>query len=398
MEVSKKRQLTGVLIAGMALLACIFALHGSLLTRTIDFYGLTDASQGMPSAAASAGGFLALISSLFLSGRISKLSLLKCSIGICAVFLFLLPWMNGAWIFIAVWLGIGIGLGYLDMLLSSCMSDLYQGKTARRMMCFLHLTYGIANVTAPVVYSFILKQLETKDILWNRLYFYIAGMGFILLMILVYITRNISQGKNSVASLESSLSGKLISEMIRIKNGILPKMMLAMLFHGIFMSGITTWINRYVEVTLRASFGVYALSFLFFGVMISRLLMSFLNISSENYLSISGIVAGISILIALPVKSPIVMCVAIFIGGLFFGAMIPCILSLVSSHLPENPMLVTTFLMLSFYLGQAIGPATTGRLESSFNLQTGIGVCAVFIILASGCCISARMRRNDKDK
>ena len=76
MELSKKRQLTGVLIAGMALLACIFALHGSLLTRTIDFYGLTDAAQGMPSAAASAGGFLALISSLILSGRISKLTLL----------------------------------------------------------------------------------------------------------------------------------------------------------------------------------------------------------------------------------------------------------------------------------------------------------------------------------
>ena len=82
MELSKKRQLTGVLIAGMALLACVFALHGSLLTRTIDFYGLTDASQGMPSAMTSEGGFIALISSLFLSGRISKLTLLKCGIGI----------------------------------------------------------------------------------------------------------------------------------------------------------------------------------------------------------------------------------------------------------------------------------------------------------------------------
>ena len=163
MELSKKRQLTGVLIAGMALLACIFALHGSLLTRTIDFYGLTDASQGMPSAAASAGGFLALISSLFLSGVISKLTLLKYSIGICAGFIFLLPWMSDAWIFVAVWLCIGIGLVYLDTLLSSCMSDLYQGKTARKMMCFLHLTYGLTYVTAPVVYSMILKQLEMND-------------------------------------------------------------------------------------------------------------------------------------------------------------------------------------------------------------------------------------------
>lgn len=396
MELSKKRQLTGVLIAGMVLLACIFALHGSLLTRTIDFYGLTDASQGMPSAAASAGGFLALISSLFLSGRISKLTLLKYSIGICAVFIFLLPWMANAGVFVAVWLCIGIGLGYLDTLLSSCMSDLYQGKTARKMMCFLHLTYGLAYVTAPIVYSMILKQLEMNDFLWNRLYFFVAGAGLLLLLILLYITRNVSQSKNGVASLESSLSGRLISEMLHSKKGILPKMMMAMLFHGIFMSGITTWINRYMEVTLQASFGAYTLSFLFFGVMISRLLMSFLKVSSEDYLAVSGIVAGASILAALPVKEPVVMCAAIFVCGLFFGAMIPCILALVSSHMPENPMLVTTFLMLAFYLGQAIGPAMTGKLESSFNLQTGIGVCAVFIVLASGCCISARIK--DKQK
>lgn len=393
MELSKKRQLTAVLIAGMALLASVFALHGSLLTRTINLYGLTDASQGMPSTAASAGGFIALITTIFLSGRVSKLTLLKCSIGICAVFLFLLPWMSGAWIFIGVWLCIGIGLGYLDTLLSSCMSDLYQGDTARRMMCFLHLTYGLANVAAPILYSMILNQLEPKGVLWNRLYLFVAGAGFIVLLALVYVTRDISQDKGGVASLESSLSGKLISEMARVQNGILPKHMFAMLFHGIFMAGITTWINRYMEVTLKASFAAYSLSFLFFGVMISRLLMSFLKVSSEDFLSVSGIVAGASILIALPIKSPVVMGVAIFICGLFYGAMIPCILSLVSSHIPKNPMLVTTFLMLSFYLGQAIGPAMTGKLESRFNLQTGLAVCAVFIVLASGCCISARVKK-----
>ena len=50
----------------------------------------------------------------------------------------------------------------------------------------------------------------------------------------------------------------------------------------------------------------------------------------------------------------------------------------------------TAFLMLAFYLGQSIGPAMTGRLESMFNLQVGIGVCATFIILSSICCITAR--------
>ena len=163
--------------------------------------------------------------------------------------------------FIALWLEIGIGLGYLDTLLSSCMSDLYHGKTARQMMCILHLTYGLAYVTAPVVYSLVLKEMKAAGVLRNRLYFLVAGAEGLLLMILLFAARNVARQENGVATLESRLSRGLISELVCIKRGLLPKLMLAMLCNGIFMSGISTWINRYVERTLQASFGAYALSF-----------------------------------------------------------------------------------------------------------------------------------------
>ena len=114
--------------------------------------------------------------------------------------------------------------------------------------------------------------------------------------------------------------------------------------------------------------------------------MPFLKISSEAYLSVGGVVAGTAVLLAIPAGSAVWMCIALCVCGLFFGAMIPCILTMVSAHVPDNPMLVTTLLMLAFYLGQSIGPTMTGALESSYNLHAGIGGCAVFIILASIFC------------
>lgn len=386
MAIPKKRQLTAVLIIGMAFLAFIFALHGSLLTRMIEFYGLTDSSQGMPSAAASAGGFIALVSSLFLNGRLSKLTLLKFSIGICTLFLFLLPRVSDFPIFIIIWIFIGIGLGYIDTLLSSCMADFYCGKMVRRMMCFLHLTYGLAYIAAPIVYSFSLRHMEKNRMSWHKLYAFLAGAGLLLLVFLLFAARDIAQDKNSIVSLEDRLSLSLVSELVHIKRGILPHMMLAMFCHGIFLSGISTWINRYVEQTLQAHFGAYALSFLFLGVMISRLLMSFLKISSEYYVSVAGFAACGIVLVTLPFGNAGLMCAAFCFGGLFFGAMIPCILTICSFYAPDNSMLVTTFMMLAYYLGQAIGPTLVGMLESRFNLQTGIGVCSIFIALTSVCC------------
>lgn len=45
----------------------------------------------------------------------------------CAVFLALLKVSPAYAVFVVMWFALGIGMGYLDMLVSSCMADLYEG-------------------------------------------------------------------------------------------------------------------------------------------------------------------------------------------------------------------------------------------------------------------------------
>ncbi|MBQ4563010.1 MAG: MFS transporter [Lachnospiraceae bacterium] len=387
MTTQKRRRLTAALIGGMMFLACTFALHGSMLTYVIEHYQLTDSLQGSPSAAGSAGGFIALISILLWGGKIPKMTLLKWSVGVCALFLCLLPMGSEFTLFVICWGIIGIGLGYMDALLSSCMADLYQGSAVKKMMCILHLTYGIGYMASPIIYSRLTLSFIENAIQWNMLYPCVGLFGLFLLLYILFAARSEKNKESAGVTAENTFSLKRFSALLRVQNGLLVKMIAAMLFHGIFQSGMSTWINHYVEKTLGAEFGVIALSCLFFGVMLSRLIMSFLKISPERYVGIGGFAAFGVILAALLWGNAAVVCIACGVSGLIFGAMFPCILAVISNVAPGSTLLVTTLLMLSFYLGQVIGPAMVGALESAYDLHVGIGVCSGFIALTSLCCL-----------
>lgn len=158
MKKSRRNCLTITLLMGMMFLAAIFTLQGALLTSLIAHYSVPDSVQGFASSAASIGGVAALVSSFFLIGKLSKLLLLRLAVAACAVFLALLKISPTFAVFVAMWPALGIGMGYLDMLVSSCMADLYEGRAATRMMCILHTSYGIVSSIVPVVYGHLLTS------------------------------------------------------------------------------------------------------------------------------------------------------------------------------------------------------------------------------------------------
>lgn len=103
MKKSQRNCLTVTLLMGMMFLAAIFTLQGALLTSLIAHYSVADSVQGFASSAASAGGVLALISSFFLIGHLSKLLLLRLAVAACAVFLALLKISPTFAVFVAMW-------------------------------------------------------------------------------------------------------------------------------------------------------------------------------------------------------------------------------------------------------------------------------------------------------
>ena len=381
--------LAAALMVGMMFLAAIFALQGVLLNHIIDHFGLSDSAQGLASSAASAGGVIALTSSVLLIGRLPKMTLLRIAIGVCSVFLALLKVAPTFAVFVGLWLVLGVGMGYVDMLLSSCMADLYTGRRATQMMCILHMLYGVSSVICPSLYN----GLMDAGLAWNSVYLFVAAVG---LALLAYATIAVAMSRKSGGGTlaEQKMDFRTMAKVVR--KGALPGLIAAMFCHGFFLGGLNTWINRYVGVTLNSPLGDSATAFMFFGVMASRLLMPILPLSPVKYIRAGGFAAGIAVLIALPMRSGWAMCIAVLLCGLAYGAMIPCMLDIGCAETPESTMLATTVMMLALYLAQAVVSPVIGALETAFSLHAGIGLCCAFMLLCSIFNLMAKLPKEKK--
>ena len=382
MNQSNRRWIAGFLLLSMAFLSAIFAVQGALLSAMIDAYALTASRQGLANATAFAGGIAALVTAFFLQGRFRKRSMLKAAMALCAVGLALLWCAPNYALFSLIWFAVGYGLGLLDTLLSACMADLYTGDAATRMMCILHTAFGLTSVLTPMLYAGLLSA----GMPWKRVYLVIAGAGTVLLCAAAVLkkARNIHDGEVLRAnqfSLQQTMEGLRGSR-------ILP-MVAALFFHGLFLSGLNTWVNRYADM-LPGSISIPAQSCLFLGIMLSRLLFPFLHMSARKYVRIAGLLGAIVLAMGLLAASGIALRAALVLTGLMVGALIPCILSLGCAQMRDSTLLATTALMLALYLGQSLSSPIIAALESAINLKAGMAFCAVNMALCSLCCFGAK--------
>ncbi len=379
MSNTDRRSIALFLLLSIAFMSAVFAAQGALLNAMIDAYDLRASNQGLANAAAFAGGIVALLTAFFIQGRVRKRALLRVSIALCATGLVLLWLAPNYPLFCAVWFAVGYALAMMDTVLSACMADLYTGEAATRMLCVLHTFFGLASVLTPIGFQALLAGGMT----WKRVYLVIAVSGAALLAVgtLVRLMRRIPdlEPLNArAASLGDIASG--------IWTGRLTILVVAMLFHGVFLSGLNTWINRYAD-TLAGTFALPAQSCLFLGIMLSRLLMPVLPLKTERYVRYGGLAGAVVLGVGLCLTGGVGLRVTLALAGLLAGALIPCILSLGCDRLRENTLLVTTAMMLALYAGQAVSSPIIARLEAAFGLRSGIALCAVCMALCSGCCI-----------
>ena len=430
------------LSACMILMAAVFAIQGSLLTPIINEFSLSGSSQGFPSTALFTGCLFALIVTVliqqlrenrYLLASVNILVILaavSCVLGMIAAFFYFLSqmritvWTIGFGLltilgtsiivflfkrhgfirkitkrfllrsalcfcmcsllflfilkdFIPVviaWWGLGFGLGMMDTLLSACMADLYPGKDSTRMMCILHTVFGLGSVITPM----LIFALLNAGVHYRMIYPYLFCCFLLLIAVSGFvrevfrITDDESRGKSSQAAmrLPSGVNLRLF--------GLVP----AMFAHGIFLSGLNTWINRYSDM-LPGLFAIPAQSFLFTGIMLSRLLIPFLPIRTEKYLMTGGVFGGAVLALGLASGNGLVLRLSLLASGLLAGALLPCILSVGCRRYNEDTLLATTILMLALYSGQGISAPIITLLESRFGLVSGIFLCAVCMVLTS---------------
>lgn len=372
-----KGRLTALLFLGMALYAGISVLHGVLLGNIIETFSLTASRQGFPNTAAFAGAIVGLLGTFLFSSRLRKWLLLTAAMALCSVALAGLSIAASFVLFTCIWFVLGIGMGLLDTLLSACLAPLYDGKAAVRMMCIMHMAYGLSSTALPI----LMKSLLQKGFFWKNVYLLLALYTFLLLLsALVFRIWRMDTPPKTQNAVGNTF--RLIIE------GRLYFWIGAMFFHGFFLSGLMTWINRYSETSGQTS-SIPAMSFMFLGLMLSRLIVPFLPVSIKNYISAAGFGAGTALFLGIMVPKILHPC--LLISGLLFGSLIPCLLSLACGRLKENTLFATTSLMLSLYLGQSVSSSVIGALENAYSLRAGIGLCGICMIGWSLCCCAERI-------
>ena len=369
-----RRLLTVFLLFSMALLSTLFALQGILLSSIIDAFCLTSSDQGLPNSAAFAGGIAALLIAFALSHRIPKWLALLLSLALCGAAVLCLKLSSGWTAFIAVWCVLGFGMGMMDTLLSACMAQLYTGKLQIRMMCFLHTAFGIASAGTPVLFEALMKNgLGWKDV-------YLFPAFFAGALVIAGLFLRLGSIDKQADTPRASASRKAV------KQARLWNYMAAAFFHGVFLSGLNTWINRFSEVYTGAQAAVPPMSFMFIGLMCSRVVIPFLPLKAENYVRLAGFAAGAVTLAGILVPAWLSPC--ILVAGFLFGALLPCMLSLACERIPSQTLTCTTALMLSLYVGQSVSSPLIGALEAAVSLKAGMLVCCVSMALTSLLCLA----------
>lgn len=376
----EKTWVTLFLLVSMAFLSSVFAVQGSLLTSMIDHFSLDAGRQGLANTAAFLGGIIALAGAFALQGRWKKRTLLKAAVLLCALGLCLM-WLAPRYgLYVAAWFVTGFGLGLMDTLLSACMADLYEGKTAVLMMCILHTSNGLASVLSPIGYAALLSS----GMDWQAVYLLISAAGAAIVAIAAVVRRLCAVSDPELVSGQSISPRRILPT---LHSGRLLWLTASIFFHGIFLSGLNTWINRYAD-TLADGVAFPAQSCVFLGLMLSRLLMPFLPIQPQRYVKIAGLLGGAALTIGLCFFDGWGLRILLALSSLMFGALIPCVITIGCERQKNHTLLATTGIMLALYLGQAVASPAIAALESIAGLRAGMLLMALCMVLCSLCCIA----------
>ncbi|MBQ7487356.1 MAG: MFS transporter [Clostridia bacterium] len=376
MNQNKRNWVAAFLLISMFFMSAVYATQGALLSSMIDAFSLTGINQGTANSVTFTGSIIALITAFSLQGRFRKRFILVVSMLISVVGLVFLWGAPSYALYVATWAAIGFGLGLMDTVLSACMADLYTGDTGTLMMCMLHTAFGLSSVLMPMAYN----AMMAHGISWKQIYLIVGFFGSTFLLVSTIIKTK-KQIRDVEVLTPESHEIKAIAE--SISRDHLIGLVAAMFFQGVYLSGLNTWINRYADTLSVLS--IPAQSCLFFGVMVSRMIMPFLPIKADRYVKLGAALGAVVLAAGLLTHNGLILRIALAVGGFLAGAMIPCMLSIGCERNRKNTLLVTTAMMLALYLGQCISSPLIGILESSVGLEAGIYLCVICMLACSLC-------------
>ena len=372
-----KRLFVAVIFLCMFLFSAINSTQGALLSFAIERFGLVGAQQGYPASAQNIGCIAALVLSLFLVPRVKKPRLLWISALVMGLCTLPLSRVSSAFPFVAVIVVMGLAMGVLDTLCSSSISDCFTGRTADRVMCAMHGTFGAAGILFPILYGWIARVSDWQNVYLVLFFASVACMAAII---------PISEKRAADVGMTEGGGGKFrLSDVTGcLKDRDMLMLLLCMLLFTVYFGGVSVWCTRYMEQKVPESALTGAILPMVWGAVAAGRILSAVFIRDKlKYLKFMPILSGALLIAAVAVPGAVPTAVLITLSVFATAAMIPFVLSAAGQKHRENTSVATTLTFFMVYFGQTAGSPLLGAVAGARSVGAGM------VVIGAACMLCA---------
>ena len=352
---------------------------GTLITPIIEHYGIKMAQAGLLSSFLSMGSFVAIFIITIFAGRVNKIILMGSSVFLYAVSLYYVSVAPRFGVLLASFALIGTFGSTVDTLTNSLLADLVPHNLGKKMS-LMHGIYSLGGLCGPVAIERFSGVLN-----WAQVYFSISLVFFVFLIIYAAFAK--WQWRLLAVRLSNEKQVRFgfpdIVKFFTRKRHVLLWFSLA--FYSGNQSTMSIWIKRYVETHLNVAFwGAYALSAMWLGIAISRLLISpNVKASSTRKICVGNFISAIALAVGLLSNSARGIAAASLVVGLSSGLTIPLAVAICCEWHPGKTALGTLMPYTAMFISCVVFPPLSGLVSDFLGIAWGLGVSAACALLTA---------------
>ncbi len=371
---------TWIRIIAIDMLLLCFSLNVSLLGQMFSaiktFYGISLSQGGLLLSMQSVGGLLLSVLCILFISAINKTKLLvACGLGLCCV-LMLVGVLPPLFLLFIMFIVLGFSGGAVNTLTNSVMVDTVPDRS-ERFINFMHMLFSLGSVVAPLVSQAIFPSVGLTGV------FLIFG-GFALCwgIYAVYAFSSHMKPRLVTSSISLSVQFKEVLSVVKMP-GMGITFLISILITAWQLSAIYYISSFITGLTGDPMKGALALSLLFLGMMVSRLVYTRIadKFSKGRVLLLTnavGLLAWIAVFLApdLTVKYGLVVLTALACGNNF-----PVTFSAACRIAPQNTAAASGLVNLGYYVAIFAFIPIVGALGDSIGLDMALLLCAAPLLL-----------------
>ena len=373
-----RRQFTYAMLFYVVGFAICFTVTSVLLKDLSAAFQLPEKLEGTMSSICSIGSLLALVSMLFLQGRIKKSFLLAaCGLTMCACMI-LKGIVPNYGLLLLVFFVFGIALGFGDCNCNAFIVDL-NGKDADKYLGSLHAFSGLGAMLTPLFITWI-RSRNT----WQNTYFLMALIAAVPFLYFTFQCFYMNKRIKTEEMPEIRLTMQDIKDYLKDRENL--GVMFGMMFYNIFFNGFIVWVTLYTTRVLDPALSAYPLAvFWIFGAT-SRFFAPRTGISSRKLFLFGTPLGGLVILIGVLLRNPIALIICCGLGGLLTGPGIPTLVTIGCERYQDRSGLPSSILVITQYIGATVSPLVMAAISDFASLQESMifTCCCAFVSTAFG--------------